>query len=160
MCLPIELYSCPIWFHCAFFSFVSLCYCALLWHYFLPFSHQVLLPTGLSLWVLAFAVFFLEKFCQSSACCHNCKVWSSFTRYCMCSCCIPLGTIYFFCHDYIGREVIIVKWTRFWKTIKSRKKFVAQPYWLHFLAFCFMVSYLYLTDWLDGCILYNHLYSI
>lgn len=102
-----------------FFLLCAICHCALLWHHFLPFPHQVILPTGLSLWVLAFAAFFLEKLCQSSACCCICKVWSCFSCHCMCSCCIPLATIipffslflsFFFGHEYTGGEVIIVKW--------------------------------------------------
>lgn len=67
--------------------------CIVLWlHHFLPFSHQVILPTGLNSWALALAAFFLEKCSQSSACCHLCKLWPCFSYQCMCSCCMPLVT--------------------------------------------------------------------
>lgn len=59
------------------FSYVSFCHCAMLWHHnFLPLFHQLILPTGFTLWALTFTGFFLEKFCQPLACCYICKVWS------------------------------------------------------------------------------------
>lgn len=83
------------WYNHIFFCVcVSALFCDFIT--FLPFSHQVILPRGLTSWALALAAFFLEKCSQSSTCCHLCKLWPSFSYHCMCSCCMPLVTVRLF----------------------------------------------------------------
>lgn len=74
-------------FFCALFcDFITL----------LPFSYQVTLPSELNPWAFALAAFFLEKYSQSSTCCHLCKLWPSFSYQCMCSCCMSLVAVRLF----------------------------------------------------------------
>lgn len=108
---------------------MSFCHCALLWHHFLPFLHQLILPTGLSLWALAFAAFFLEKFCQSLAC--ICEIWPCFSCHCMCSCCMPFATVISFSLPQIYGGMYDNMGPEFVKGQITNTKF-CQPYWMHF----------------------------
>lgn len=132
---PIMLFSC-----------VSFCHCAMLWHHhFLPLFHQVILPTGLSLWALTFSAF-LEKFCQSLACCHLCKIWS-----CL-SCHYYVLLLHTLCHSNFiffamnaleGLITVEKSETGFWKRKYSRHKMLPTIYWMHLSSIrCHVIEFI------------------